>query len=302
MFLLLTGDTEAGSIQPHRFASHEEADLIWWGSPVPKEASALVKNTVIPPAVFTRAARLVSDFPLLTVRAGTFVPPSCPFMETGTQPGKDPRGEKAVPDALRLWDSGFSIGRLVGRMGDAVVIGESVTGGDVTASLLLRAFNLVSEDSSHESAWGDASSRLGIRQGEYSGRGFEAVTELGDPVQIVAAGVASGARDRAEVILAGGIPMIAVAALLRNLGDTGKITVVTTSRTADEAQSGFRSMAEALGTETVIIPAGEVPDGAGAGGAAWYAERLGVSLEQVLQRTAILRRELFAASSKNPEI
>ena len=302
MFIVLTCDSDAGPGKPHRFAPHEEADLIWWGSPVPGGAAALEKNTVIPPAVFTRASRLVSDFPVLTVRAGTFVPPFCPFMETGAQPGKDPRREKAVPDSLRLWDSGFSIGRLAGRMGDTVLIGESVTGGDVTAELLLRSFNLVSGDFAYNDAWDEASCRLGIRQGEYSGHGFEAVTELGDPMQIVAAGVASGARDRADVILAGGMPMLAVAALLRNLGDTGRITVVTTSCTADAASSGFRATAEALKTDILVIPLADVPDGAGAGGAAWYAEKLGVSLEKVRERTGFLCRELSASSPENTEL
>lgn len=301
MFILLTCDTEAGPRQPHRFASHEEADLVWWGSPVPKEAVVFQNTTEILPAIFTRSARLVSDFPVLTVRAGTFLLPSCPFMETGAQCGKDPRRERAVPDALKLWDSGFSIGRLVGRMGNAVVIGESIPGGDVTASLLLRSFNLVDGDSAHGAVWNEVSSRLGIGMGEFSGRGFDAVTELGDPMQIVAAGIASGARDRADVILAGGIPMLAVAALLRNLGDKGRITVATTSRTAEDASSGFRSMVEALKIDTLIIPLDEVPDGAGAGGAAWYAEKLGFPLEQVLRRAGFLCRELSAASPGDPE-
>lgn len=301
MFVLLTGDTEAGPGQPRRFASHEEADLVWWGSRPLKATAAFINAPEISPALFTRAARLVSDFPVLTVRAGTFLSPVCPFMETGAQSGKDPRREKAVPEALRLWDSGFSIGRLVGRMGDNVVIGESIPGGDVTASFLLRAFDLAGGDSAYGSAWDEVSSRLGKKQGEFSGRGFDAVVELGDPMQIVAAGVAAGARDRSEVTLAGGIPMLAVAALLRNMGDTGRINVVTTSRTAEDASSGFRSIAEVLKVDTMVIPLDEVPDGAGAGGAAWYAEKLGVSLEQVRGRARLLCRELSAASPEDPE-
>lgn len=301
MFVLLTGDTEAGPGQPRRFPSHEEADLVWWGLRPLELTGAFINAPGISPALFTRAARLVSDFPVLTVRAGTFLPPVCPFMETGALSGKDPRREKAVQDALRLWDSGFSIGRLVGRMGDPVVIGESIPGGDVTASLLLRSLGLVSGDFAYDPAWDEVSSRLGIDVGGFSGRGFDALTELGDPMQIVAAGVASGARDMADVILAGGIPMLAVAALLRNLGDKGRITVATTSRTAEDASPGFRPIAEALKADTLIIPLDEVPDGAGAGGAAWYAEKLGVSLDQVRGRARLLCRELSAASPEDPE-
>ncbi|MDO9508982.1 MAG: nicotinate-nucleotide--dimethylbenzimidazole phosphoribosyltransferase [Thermovirgaceae bacterium] len=301
MFVLLTGDTEAGLRKPGRFASHEEAGFIWWGIPAPSDTFVFQKGSEIPPAVFTRAARLVSDFPVLIVRAGTFTHPVCPFMETGAQPGKNPRKEKAVPDARRLWDCGFSIGRLVARMGETVVIGESVPGGDVTADLLLRAFGMPPVDPDNESAWEDASSRLGITPKDLPGRGFEAVVELGDPMQVVAAGIATGARDRAEVVLAGGIPMLAVAALLRNLGDIGRITIATTSRTVDDPSLDFCSMAASLGLESMVIPLDYVRDGAGAAGAAWYAERLDFTLERVLQRAALLCGELSAAPTVNTE-
>ncbi len=292
MFVLLTGDTEAGQRLPGRFASHEEAGLVWWGIPSTSSSFALRKGSGIPPAIITRAARLVSDFPVIVVRAGSFTQPVCPFMETGALPGKDPRKDKAVPGAHRLWDCGFSIGRLVARMGETVVIGESVPGGEVTADLLLRAFGISPVDPVNGPAWEEASSRLGITPDHLPGRGIEAVIELGDPMQVLAAGIATGARDRAEVVLAGGVPMLAVAALLRNLGDKGKITIATTTRTADETSPGFRSLAGTLSAETVIIKLDDVSDGAGAAGAVWYAERLGLSLERIIQRAVFLCDEL----------
>lgn len=292
MFLLLTGDTEAGHQRPGRFASHEEAGLVWWGITPHSSSFEFREGAGIPPAVITRAARLVSDLPVLIVRAGSFTHPVCPFMETGAQPGKDPRKNKAVPDAHRLWDCGFSIGRLVARMGENVVIGESVPGGEVTADLLLRAFGISPVDPVNGPAWEETSSRLGITSDHLPGRGFEAVIELGDPMQVLAAGIATGARDRAEVVLAGGVPMLAVAALLRNLGDTGKITIATTTCTADDTSPGFRSIAASLNAETVIIKLDDVQDGAGAAGAVWYAERLGLSLERIIQRAVLLCDEL----------
>lgn len=292
MFLLLTGDTAAGEKGALRFDSHEEANLVWWGSPLPEGASRFDGSPEVPPAIFTRAARLVSDFPLMIIRGGSRILPLCPFMESGASPGNDPAKEKAVPEALRLWDSGFSIGRLAARMADVVVIGESIAGGDRTASMLLRSFGLLTDDDGYGEAWNEASARTGIKEGEMKGRGFDALTELGDPVQIVAAGVASGARGNAEVLLAGGVPMLAVAALLRNMGDSGPIRIVTTSRTAEDVSAGFRPLAEALKAETVTLPLDDVPDGAGAGGAAWYSERLGISAERCLQRARFLCGEL----------
>jgi len=286
LFLLLTGDTSAGDNPSCRLASHEEADFIWWGFPVPEKVRDLPGDFPVLPSMLTRAARLVSDFPMIIVRAGSFTPPRSPYMETGAVPGGKPGERAAVKDSERLWDCGFSIGRLLSRMGEDLVIAESVPGGHETASALIVSLGLDDPQGSQEEI-------PGFSRGCFSGRGFEAVTAVGDPFQIIAAGILAGAKDRAEIVLAGDIRMLAVAALSRDLGYRGRFRLVTTGFSAP----GLMPLADRIGVDVTGMEAGPVQDGAGAGGAVWYAEKLGISQEKVLLRAETLRKEISLLSA-----
>ncbi len=299
MFVLLTGDSAAGSPPPGRFSPSAEADLIWWGITAPSVNCGGLEDGLIPPAIFTRSARMAADFPTLVVNCGTLVPPVCPYMETGAFSGRDPRHEMGVPDAEKLWDSGFSIGRLLAGMNDNLVIGESSTGSGVVAPLILKALGYKAEalegsDGSEEgsSAWELASSRLGIRPGDLIGRGFYAASELGDPVLVVAAGIAAGARGGSKVLLSGGLPMLAVAALMRDMGDRGSLALSVTGRTLKELGGDFELISDILKAETYKAQLDSVKDGAGASGAAWCAENSNITLEMILERASILCEDL----------
>jgi len=308
LFILLTGDTAAGSPLPGRFPPSAEADLIWWGIAAPSVSCGEFEGNLIPPAVFTRSARMTADLPTLVVNCGTLIHPVCPYMETGAIPGRDPREETAVPDAERLWDSGFSIGRLLAGMNDDLVIGDSSSGSGVAAPLILKALGYKAEaldkpfgGGAGTSPWDLASSRLGIRPGDLVGRGFFAVSELGDPVLVVAAALAAGAKGGTRVLLSGGLPMLAVGALLRDMGDRGSLAVSATSRTLKDLGGAFEEISGVLGAETRVADLDSVRDGAGASGAAWSAERCGVTLEMILERAEMLCEDLSPPSGKGEQ-
>lgn len=299
MFILLTGDSQAGNGSPGRFPSHAEADFTWWGINAPGMVPALSGGSPTPPVLVTRAARFLADFPTLVVRCGSMTAPKCPYMETGAPTGRDPAKGPSLPGAGVTWDSGFSLGRLLAGLDDRLVIGSSCPGDEVTARLFLKALGYKAAAIDYFPAyregpdpWETASSRLGIRPGDLIGHGFKAASELGDPAMVVAAALAAGAMGGAKVLLSGGLPMFAAAALLRDLGEKGRFSLAVTARTERDLGGAFGDLSALLDLETQTVDLGEILDGAGASGAALLAGESGFTPERVLDRAFRLREEV----------
>ena len=315
MFILVTGGTDIGRIpgisvagsnpEVLPYTAPADADLLWWGETFVTDAIPVDPQGHPTPALITRAARVLADFPTMIVRAGTYLPPVCPFLETGADPGGDPRTGPSVPQASRLWDAGFSLGRLFSKMNETVVIAETIPGGTTSAFLLLRALGhdgMVSSAGPQNPAGlkermcSDVAKRLGIQPGGMKGRGLDVVREMGDPMQAVAGGLAAGSLGNAQVVLAGGTQMLAVAALVRDIGLKEPMTVATTRYVIEDPSADFESIAASVNVDTwaarldfskspfpglADYERGYVKEGVGAGGAVWYAEKLGVSCEEV---------------------
>ncbi|HAK40466.1 MAG TPA: hypothetical protein PLF39_04865 [Synergistales bacterium] len=308
MFILLTGDSAAGTAEPGRFPPKAEADFIWWGITTPGMRSSLCRGPLTHPVLIPRAARFLADFPTLVVRCGSIDAPLCPYMETGAQPGGDPAAGPALHGAQLLWDSGFSLGRLLAGLCERLVIGESCPGNGVTSRLILRALgyradaleDLPSGDEG-SSPWERASSRLGIRPGDLIGRGFEAAIELGDPVLVTAAAITAGAMGGPDILLAGGLPMLAVSAILRDLGEKGRISISTTTRTEEDLGGAFGAISKLLDLQVQLADIGDVPDGAGASGAVLLSGKYDITPERVLQRAEYLCHEISDQGSRSGE-
>jgi len=225
--------------------------------------------------------------------------PKCPYMETGAPTGRDPAKGPSLPGAGVTWDSGFSLGRLLAGLDDRLVIGSSCPGDEVTARLFLKALGYKAAAIDYFPAyregpdpWETASSRLGIRPGDLIGHGFKAASELGDPAMVVAAALAAGAMGGAKVLLSGGLPMFAAAALLRDLGEKGRFSLAVTARTERDLGGAFGDLSALLDLETQTVDLGEILDGAGASGAALLAGESGFTPERVLDRAFRLREEV----------
>lgn len=330
MFVLLIGGTEVCRIpgismagtspQAVPFTAPADADLLWWGRLRVVDALPMDPQGHPTPGLITRAARLEAQFPVMVARAGSFIPPACPFVETGAAPGGFPDEGPAVPEARRLFEWGVSLGENLGRRGEPLVIGESVPGGTTTAFLLLRALGYEGMVSSagpenpvrlKETLWSRVLERLGAGHAELRGDPLGAVAELGDPMQPLAAGMAVGASRHAPVVLAGGTQMLAVAALARALGFSAPLTVATTTYVARDPSAHFAALAQQVEVHPWVAPLdfsasafaglrdyekGFVKEGVGAGGAVWYAEFLGVPTARVVARTEALYGEMTAGA------
>jgi uncharacterized protein (TIGR00303 family) len=305
------------------YTAPADADLIRFGRSRVSPGLPVDPQGHPSPAIVTRAAVLEAGIPLTVVQAGSWIAPSPPYVETGALPAEDPRFGPALPDAKGILESAAEFARNAAMDAEKlpfVMAAESVPGGTTTALLVLRALGYREMVSSagpenpvdlKESIWNDAARRLGIRIGDLAEDPVRAITELGDPMQAAVAGFVTALPSETEVILAGGTQMLAVAALLRALDGQGgkKLPLVATTKYVQrDRKAEFSALARAIGVETWIAPLdfsrsphrglaeyekGYVKEGVGAGGAVYYAERLGITAEQVTERTNALYGEMM---------
>jgi uncharacterized protein (TIGR00303 family) len=289
--------------------SPADADVIRFGFPRAIDCFPMDPDGHPTPAIITRAAVVEASIPVCVLRAGSYLPPDPPYIETGAEFGKDPSLEPAVWDAKKIFERSKHIAENITRSQKFIMIAESIPGGTTTALLTLRAIGvdgMVSSAGPHnpiglkEDVWSKAIARTGIKKGDLASDPIRAVQEFGDPMQASVLGFINGIRPDTELILAGGTQMIAVAALLSKTDPLRKPLVATTRYVAEDKSSSFLELAESLGLKTYAAPLdfsdspyvglrdyerGYVKEGVGAGGAVLYAERLGVSVKAVIERT-----------------
>jgi len=245
------------------------------------------------PATITRAMMTLTGIQPFFVNAGLTHPPTIPCMDVAGEPGGDPREGDAVPHAEALYHRGRWVGSYFNRYADLLVIGECVPGGTTTALSLLR---MLGYDARVSSSFIDNPHTVKetivqaiLERYGTTGDPLEAVRRTGDPMIAVAAGMAAGFDG--PVLLAGGTQMLAVAAVLRGLGERVPDPVTTVYIRDDESASFARTAAE-MGTDPLYVDpgfgeighpglarycAGEVKEGMGAGGALALAHLLGYS-------------------------
>lgn len=293
-----------------------DADIVQYGWPKIVDFFPLDPEGHPTPAIITRAAILEAGFPHCVVRAGSYIPPAAPYIELGADFGRNPCLEPAVPHARQIFENARTLAQSLAAGRKFAMLAESVPGGTTTALLALRALgysHMVSSGGPEnptdqkEAVWQSVAKRLAIQPGDLREKPLDIVAEMGDPMQAAVLGFISGTDDATEIALAGGTQMLAIAALLRAAGSPRKPLIATTKYVAMDASSSFNELADELGLETYAAPLdfskskhkglrdyelGYIKEGAGAGGAVFYASRLGISPEQVAVRTNALYAEV----------
>ncbi len=140
------------------------------------------------PATITRAMMELLNITPLFINAGLVHTPTVPCLDLYGSPGEDPRYADAVPAANDIFLKGESVGRLLSRYSDLLVLGECVPGGTTTALCVLRALGYPSRVSSSyvtnpvgikEEIWDTVQARAGSFKSEYP---LEIVRITGDPM------------------------------------------------------------------------------------------------------------------------
>lgn len=326
MFFLFIGGTELSKVRGLSSAGANpdivpltapaDADVIQYGFPKIVDKFPLDPDGHPTPAIITRAAILEAGIPYTVVRAGSYIPPAAPYVELDADFGRNPCHGPAVPDARGIFERARTYAASTGDLYRSVTLAESVPGGTTTALLALRAMGFDDMVSSggpqnpiaqKEAVWRETSARLGIDKGGLAHDPLWIITEMGDPMQAAVLGFIAGLPLRTEVTLAGGTQMLAVAAMLRKLAPERRPLIATTVYVARDTSSSFHALADALGLETYAAPLdfsasphkglrdyelGYIKEGVGAGGSVLYAERLGVDVSRIVDRTNRLYEEI----------
>ncbi len=275
------------------------------------------------PVYISRAIVAALDLPLYIFNAGLPAPPTVPHINLGGTPAACLTTGAALPVELveQLYQAGLIWGeKLAVAAGDGyVVIGECVVGGTTTALSLLSGLGIEAMgkvNSSHPVCNHQQKSAIvteGLSHLSLPLSPLELVAAIGDPMQVVVAGMAISASRTSGVLLAGGTQMLAVAALISAIGverglaiDYAQIAVGTTSWVAEDSSgdtvalselipqvpliSTRLSFADSRYPQLQVYEQGFVKEGVGAGGMAiaaslyrgWGQVELLDAIEQLL--------------------
>ncbi len=275
------------------------------------------------PVLISRAVVAAQALPLFIFDAGLAIAPTVASkaIALGGLPAKCLSTGQALPIAtvLQLFVQGLVWGEKLTQSGAYVILSECVVGGTTTALAVLTALGIDAKDKvnsshftcNHAQKWEIV--QAGLQHLAQSATPFEIVAAVGDPMQIVVAGIAIAASRHAGVLLAGGTQMLAVYALARAIATHQNLTwnpaaiAIGTTRWVAEDPTGNTvdlalevrdvpllatqlSFAKSKFPQLQAYEQGFVKEGVGAGGAAiaanlyqnWTQEKLLNAIEAQL--------------------
>lgn len=270
------------------------------------------------PVYISRAVIESLQIPVYLFNSGLPVPPCVPYLDLQGIPARCLTTGQALPLATveHLFSQGMEWGEKLARQAknSYLIIGECVVGGTTTALSLLTGLGIAAQgkvnsshpECNHGQKW--LIVQKGLAKARFS-HPLELVASVGDPMQIVAAGMAIAASRSVGVLLAGGTQMLAVYALMQSLkqpANWDNIVVGTTRWVAEDPTGDTVGLAEQLKTvpllatqldfsqsispQLIAYEKGFVKEGVGAGGCAiaahlsanWNNEKLVKAIENKL--------------------
>ena len=269
------------------------------------------------PAIITKAAKELADFPVIIVRGGTYLAPLVPHVHISDVVGRDFRREKALPEAREIIERAMLFGEQLNKLGlKEIVIGESTPGGTTTAQAILWALGYEAKTSSAApnnpqnlkvQVIEKGFKRAGINKGDLANEPLSALEEFGDPMTATVIGISQGFKG--EIVLAGGTQMLSISTLLKALGeDLSRFMIATTKWVANDESSTFKETAKEIGIAYYYAELdfsrsrfkglqdyerGYVKEGVGAGGAVWLAVKKGFTVEDVAKKVDELYERLM---------
>jgi uncharacterized protein (TIGR00303 family) len=218
------------------------------------------------PVLISRAVVEASQMPVYLFNAGLPIAPSVPSIDLGGIPANCLTSGKALPlDAVvHLFDRGYLWGERLSKEVDYLIIGECVVGGTTTALSILTGLGIEAmgkvnsshPNCNHEQKWSMV--KMGLEEAGLlplpdAIDPLELVAAVGDPMQIVASGMAIAATRKIGVMLAGGTQMLAVYSLSRAIvnflrieADLNKLVVGTTRWVAEDPTGDTVGLAKAI--------------------------------------------------------
>jgi len=283
------------------------------------------------PVIISRAVIEAQSIPTYLFNAGLPVPPAAVAIDLGGAPSRCLSGGQAMEPGMveHLLAQGLHWGKKLAAKVPYLILGECVVGGTTTALAVLTGLGFAAMgkvNSSHPTCNHGQKQRLvemGLKQAGLwalrSSPDFLPATTIaaavGDPMQVVVAGMAIAASANCGVMLAGGTQMLAVYALARAIAQQNGLPwyperiVVGTTRWVAEDPTGDTiglaklisevpliatqlSFATARYEQLRVYEQGYVKEGVGAGGCAiaahlyrnWHQKELLQAIEAMAER------------------
>ncbi len=270
LFICIASFTDTGLIpqisaagstpQSRRYTAIADSEFLFRGGSLPPLSAG------VSPAVITRAVLTQQAIPWHLLSTGLPASLKVPHIALPQVMAKSVQTGQAMTlgQAKALLDSGLQWGeRLAQRCQNSyLIVSECVVGGTTTAEAVLTAlgYEVAGLMSSSHPTGNHHQKRLLVNQGLsiWRQRGnpspLAAVAAVGDPMQIVVAGIAIAASRCSGVLLAGGSQMLAVYALALALVESSalpwnraQVVVGTTRWVIEDASANTTAIARAVG-------------------------------------------------------
>lgn len=285
----------------------------------------------VSPVLISRAVVAALDIPVYLFNAGLPLTPSVPTIDLDGAAARCLTTGKALELSVvkQLWHQGLSWGEKLGREASYLTIGECVVGGTTTALALLTGLGIPAAgmvNSSHPACnhaqkWQVVQAGLQAAGLSLGTDPLQLVAAVGDPMQVVAAGMAIAASRTTGVMLAGGTQMLAVYGLMQAIARSyavpwqpEQVVVGTTRWVAEDPTGDTVGLANSIASVPLIATGlsfassrfpqllayerGFVKEGVGCGGCAIAASLYrGWNQMQLLQAIEVLTDRYRDSSS-----
>ncbi|MBW4477907.1 MAG: TIGR00303 family protein [Tolypothrix brevis GSE-NOS-MK-07-07A] len=266
---LIPGISAAGRTpEDRKYTAVADAEFLYYGAGRKPQYPLPPLEAGASPVLISRAVVEALQIPVYLFNAGLHQPPAVPVIDLGGFPAKCLSQGAAMDLATvnHLLKQGLLWGERLGeKIKDGyLIIGECVVGGTTTALAILTGLGIeaVGKVNSSHPVCNHTQKWALVQQGleRIRGQGDKAIVSdfplsspvdplqlvaaVGDPMQVVAAGMAIAASRRCGVLLAGGTQMLAVYALMSAIAQTYTLpwqsssVIVGTTRWVAEDPSG----------------------------------------------------------------
>ncbi len=337
LFACILGFTETGLIQgisaagktpeDRRYTAIADAEFLIKGVQSSYTYPLPPLHEGISPVFITRSLLAACDIPIYLFNAGLPIPPVVSGIDLGGIPAQCLSSGQSLPLSIvkHLFEQGLYWGEQLSKnaSNSYVILSECVVGGTTTALSILTGLGIDGRGKvnssfplcNHEKKWEIVQKGLINAQLLHNNPPdpFFLVAAVGDPMQIVVAGMAITASRCSGVLLAGGTQMLAVYALIQSIiqqyslsANLDQMVVGTTRWVAEDPTGDTIGLARELETAILTSSAlnltnsrfnslkmyekGFVKEGVGAGGSAiaaslyrgWTSDQLLEIIESLL--------------------
>jgi len=231
----IPGITIAGADQEAiKYTPAADAEFLHYGFCKSIDKIPMTPDGKPTPAILTKVALESASIPHVIINAGSKIQPKLPFFHLDIESGKNISQYPALESSsvTKAVDYGRIVGRTLASLTNCLLIGESIPGGTTTALAVMRKFGL---DAKVSSSIPKNPVELKNKIVEDAVKRFDSedpytiISNLGDPMIPVVAGMLSSASEITNVMLCGGTQMAAVLAFAKKIGFNENNTAIGTT-------------------------------------------------------------------------